>query len=93
MFMGKMKEIADSNLGRSVEDCVITCPVFYGEEQRRALQDAANIAGLRPLQIMSETTAAALAYGKKFYEHNILKKLPFFKPLIWDFILKVMNFK
>jgi molecular chaperone DnaK (HSP70) len=63
MFLGKMKEIADSNLGRSVEDCVITCPVFYGEDQRRALQDAAHISGLRPLQIMSETTAAALAYG------------------------------
>ncbi|CAG5086615.1 Oidioi.mRNA.OKI2018_I69.PAR.g11284.t1.cds [Oikopleura dioica] len=63
MFLGKMKEISDTNLGRSTEDCVITCPVFYGEEQRRALQDAAAIAGLRPLQIMSETTAAALAYG------------------------------
>ena len=63
MFLGKMKEIADSNLGRSVEDCVITCPVFYGEDQRRALMDAAHISGLRPLQIMSETTAAALAYG------------------------------
>merc|ERR1712142_315164 len=63
MFLGKMKEIGDSNLGRAVEDCVITCPVFYGEDQRRALFDAAVIAGLRPLQIMSETTAAALAYG------------------------------
>jgi len=63
MFLGKMKEISDTNLGRSTEDCVITCPVFYGEEQRRALNDAAVIAGLRPLQIMSETTAAALAYG------------------------------
>ena len=36
---------------------------MYGEDQRRALFDAAVIAGLRPLQIMSETTAAALAYG------------------------------
>lgn len=63
MFLGKMKEIADSNMGRAVEDCVITCPVFYGEDQRRALMDAAIISGLRPLQIMSETTAAALAYG------------------------------
>jgi len=63
MFLGKLKEIGDSNLGRAVEDCVITCPVFYGEDQRRALLDAAVIAGLRPLQIMSETTAAALAYG------------------------------
>jgi len=63
MFLGKMKDIGDSNLGRSVEDCVITVPVFYGEDQRRAVLDAANIAGLKPLQIMSETTAAALAYG------------------------------
>jgi len=63
MFLGKMKEVAESNLNRVVDDCVISCPVFYGEEQRRALQDAAVIAGLKPLQIMSETTAAALAYG------------------------------
>ena len=46
-----------------MKDCVITVPVFYGEDQRRAVLDAANIAGLKPLQIMSETTAAALAYG------------------------------
>jgi len=63
MFLGKMKEIAETNLSRMVDDCVITCPVFYSEDQRRALQDAAVIAGLKPLQIMSETTAAALAYG------------------------------
>ena len=48
---------------QSIKDCVITVPVFYGEDQRRAVLDAANIAGLKPLQIMSETTAAALAYG------------------------------
>ena len=63
MFLGKMKEIAETNLNRVVDDCVITCPVFYSEDQRRSLQDAAVIAGLKPLQIMSETTAAALAYG------------------------------
>ena len=63
MFLGKMKEVAESNLNRVVDDCVISCPVFYGEEQRRALLDASVIAGLKPLQIMSETTAAALAYG------------------------------
>ena len=33
-----MKEVAETNLSRAVDDCVISCPVFYGEEQRRALQ-------------------------------------------------------
>ena len=60
------------NLNRAVDDCVITCPVFYGEEQRRALQDAAVVAGLKPLQIISDTTAAALAYG--IYKQDLSDK-------------------
>ena len=70
-----------------MKDCVITVPVFYGEDQRRAVLDAANIAGLKPLQIMSETTAAALAYG--IYKQD----LPDEKARIKKYFLTLETFK
>lgn len=46
-----------------MEDCVLACPNFWTDAQRRAMQDAARLAGLNPVRIMSETTACALNYG------------------------------
>jgi heat shock protein 4 len=63
MILSNLKTIAEKNLGASVVDCVIGIPVYFTELQRRAYIDAASIAGLRPLRLMHETTATALAYG------------------------------
>lgn len=63
MILSNLKTIAEKNLQTHVSDCVIGIPVFFSEVQRRAMLDAAVIAGLRPLRLMHETTATALAYG------------------------------
>lgn len=59
----KMKETAESYLGRSVSDAVITVPAYFNDSQRQATKDAGQIAGLRVLRVINEPTAAALAYG------------------------------
>jgi heat shock protein 4 len=58
-----MKEIAAKNLNAAVHDCCIAIPVYFTDLQRRAVLDAATIAGLHPLRLLHETTATALAYG------------------------------
>eukprot|EP00249_Psilotum_nudum_P020385 c27679_g2_i1 orf=214-1470(+) len=63
MILSNLKGIAEKNLGTHVTDCVIGIPIFFTEVQRRAYLDAAAIAGLRPLRLMHEITATALAYG------------------------------
>ncbi|XP_024980254.1 heat shock 70 kDa protein 15-like [Cynara cardunculus var. scolymus] len=63
MVFSNMKTIAEKNLNASVVDCCIGIPIYFTDLQRRAVMDAANIAGLHPLRLMHETTATALAYG------------------------------
>lgn len=63
MVLFKMKEIAESYLGESVKNAVITVPAYFNDAQRNATKDAAIIAGLNPLRIINEPTAAAIAYG------------------------------
>ncbi|XP_076902725.1 heat shock 70 kDa protein 15-like [Bidens hawaiensis] len=63
MVFSNMKTVAEKNLSASVVDCCIGIPVYFTDLQRRAVMDAATIAGLHPLQLMHETTATALAYG------------------------------
>lgn len=63
MVLGKMKEIAEDYLGKKVTKAVITVPAYFNDAQRRATKDAGVIAGLDVLRIISEPTAAALAYG------------------------------
>ena len=58
-----MKEIAESFLGETVTDAVITVPAYFNDAQRQATKDAGAIAGLNVLRIINEPTAAALAYG------------------------------
>ena len=62
-ILGKMKETAESYLGETVTQAVITVPAYFNDAQRQATKDAGRIAGLEVLRIINEPTAAALAYG------------------------------
>ena len=59
----KMKETAETHLGKKVTQAVITVPAYFNDAQRQATRDAGTIAGLEVLRIVNEPTAAALAYG------------------------------
>ncbi|CAN1285835.1 Heat shock 70 kDa protein 14 [Linum perenne] len=63
MVLSNLKEIAEKNLNAAVVDCCIGIPVYFTDLQRRAVLDAAKIAGLHPLRLFHETTATALGYG------------------------------
>uniref|UniRef100_A0A1J3CH11 Heat shock 70 kDa protein 14 n=1 Tax=Noccaea caerulescens TaxID=107243 RepID=A0A1J3CH11_NOCCA len=63
MMLANLKGIAEKNLNAAVVDCCIGIPVYFTDLQRRAVLDAATIAGLHPLHLIHETTATALAYG------------------------------
>ncbi|MFT4715542.1 MAG: molecular chaperone DnaK [Paracoccaceae bacterium] len=62
-ILGKMKETAESYLGETVTEAVVTVPAYFNDAQRQATKDAGKIAGLDVLRIINEPTAAALAYG------------------------------
>ncbi|MBT4740010.1 MAG: molecular chaperone DnaK, partial [Rhodospirillaceae bacterium] len=62
-ILQKMKETAESYLGETVSEAVITVPAYFNDSQRQATKDAGKIAGLEVLRIINEPTAAALAYG------------------------------
>ena len=75
MVLQKMKQTAESFLGKEVKDAVITVPAYFNDSQRQATKDAGIIAGLNVLRIINEPTAAALAYGldkKSTGEKNII---------------------
>lgn len=63
MVLRKLKEDAESRLGGSVTEAVITVPAYFNDAQRKATKDAGKIAGLEVKRIINEPTAAALAYG------------------------------
>lgn len=63
MYLQKIKHTASVELKQPVSDIVISCPAWYTDVQRRALLDAAEIAGLKCLRLMNDTTATALGYG------------------------------
>jgi molecular chaperone DnaK len=62
-ILQKLKKSAESYLGQTVEDAVITVPAYFNDSQRQATKDAGRIAGLNVLRIINEPTASALAYG------------------------------
>ena len=75
MVLTKMKQIAESYLGETIKNAVITVPAYFNDGQRQATKDAATIAGLNTLRLINEPTAAAIAYGldkKDQSEMNIL---------------------
>ncbi len=63
MVLQKLKADAESFIGETVTQAVITVPAYFTDAQRQATQDAGTIAGLEVLRIINEPTAAALAYG------------------------------
>ena len=63
MILQKLKSDAESYLGESVTQAVITVPAYFNDGQRQATKDAGKIAGLEVLRIINEPTAASLAYG------------------------------
>lgn len=63
MVLTKMKETAETYLGGTIKDAVITVPAYFNDSQRQATKDAGTIAVLNVLRIINEPTAAALAYG------------------------------
>lgn len=63
MVLTKMKTIAESFLGTTVTDAVITVPAYFNDSQRQSTKDAGHIAGLNVLRMINEPTAAAIAYG------------------------------
>jgi molecular chaperone DnaK len=73
-ILQKLKRDAESYLGETVTDAVITVPAYFNDAQRQATKEAGEIAGLNVLRIINEPTAAALAYGldKGDKEHTIL---------------------
>ncbi len=73
IILQKLKKDAESYLGTSVTQAVITVPAYFSDSQRQATKDAGKIAGLDVLRIINEPTAAALAYGmEKGNDHTIL---------------------
>jgi heat shock protein 5 len=74
MILSKMKETAESYLGKDVQSAVVTVPAYFNDAQRQATKDAGTISGMNVARIINEPTAAAIAYGldKKGGEKNIL---------------------
>jgi len=73
MLLQKLKKDAESYLGETVNQAVITVPAYFSDSQRQATKDAGRIAGLEVLRIINEPTAASLAYGlDKDDPHKIL---------------------
>ncbi|VVA91501.1 unnamed protein product [Arabis nemorensis] len=77
MVLIKMKEVAESFLGQTIKNAVVTVPAYFNDSQRQATKDAGSISGLNVLRIINEPTAAAIAYGldkkgTKTGERNVL---------------------
>ena len=70
ILLKRLKEDAETMLGETVTDAVITVPAYFDDAQRKATQDAGRIAGLNVLRIINEPTAAALAYGIDKFQQN-----------------------
>lgn len=63
MYFGKLRDITANELRAPVSDVVVTVPGWYTDVQRRAIQDAAAIAGANTLRVINDSTAVALGYG------------------------------
>ena len=72
MILTKLKSDAESYLGETVSQAVITVPAYFNDSQRQATKDAGKIAGLEVLRIINEPTAAALAYGMTDMDKTVM---------------------
>ena len=68
LILAKLAKDASEKLGEEVKDVVITCPAYFGLDEREATKKAGEIAGLNVLSIINEPTAAAISYGLKAEE-------------------------
>ena len=68
----KLKADAETKLGESIEQAVITVPAYFNDSQRQATKDAGEIAGLEVLRIINEPTAASLAYGLDKHDDEVI---------------------
>lgn len=68
----KMRETAESYLGTSVNNAVVTVPAYFNDSQRQATKDAGKIAGLNVLRVINEPTAAALAFGMERSDDKLI---------------------
>jgi molecular chaperone DnaK len=71
-ILQKMKETAESYLGETVSEAILTVPAYFNDSQRQATKDAGRVAGLEVLRIINEPTAAALAYGLEKQESGTI---------------------
>jgi len=74
MILSKMKLTAETFLGKTIDNAVVTVPAYFNDAQRQATKDAGTISGLQVDRIINEPTAAAIAYGmdKTGGESNVL---------------------
>ncbi|MBF0161731.1 MAG: molecular chaperone DnaK, partial [Magnetococcales bacterium] len=72
LVLQKMKQTAETFLGETVTQAVITVPAYFNDAQRQATRDAGRIAGLEVLRIVNEPTAAALAFGLEKKEGKVV---------------------
>jgi molecular chaperone DnaK (HSP70) len=75
MVLLKMKETAESYLGGTITNTVITVPAYFNDSQRQATKDAGTISGMNVLRIINEPMATAIVYGldkKVVGERNVL---------------------
>lgn len=70
LVLRTVKEDASARLGVPVEECVVTVPAYFDEEQRFATIKAGELAGLRVLRVLNEPTAAAMAHGMHVREQD-----------------------
>ena len=68
----KMRETAESYLGKPVKNAVVTVPAYFNDSQRQATKDAGQIVGLNVLRVVNEPTAAALAYGLEKEQDKVI---------------------
>ncbi|KAJ9542549.1 hypothetical protein OSB04_029055 [Centaurea solstitialis] len=84
MILKNLKESAEAYLGTAVTDAIITVPAYFSDRQRQATKDAATLAGLNVMRLLSEPTTAAITYGvNKSADKNCPKEIKRFSPLIW----------
>ena len=74
IILKRLKADAETVLGESVQDAVITVPAYFADAERKATHDAGRIAGLNVLRIINEPTAAALAYAFDSFRKSVARQ-------------------
>lgn len=86
-FLSKAKEFAENGAQQPIKECVLTVPGFFNQVERKSLLHAANLAGLKVLQLINDYTAVALNYGKYYLSRNDKNMSQI---LVRDYLTKVL---